>query len=35
MRESVIYQDIIQEGEKKEGRSLILRLLIRQVGELP
>jgi predicted transposase YdaD len=31
MRESVIYQDIIQEGQ----RSLILRLLARRVGELP
>ncbi len=43
MRESVIYQDIIREGEEKgrqEGRqegerSLILRLLTRRVGELP
>ena len=43
MRESVIYQDIIQEGEDKgiqkgreeEGRSLILRLLTRRVGEFP
>jgi predicted transposase YdaD len=38
MRESVIYQDIIQEG-RQEGeqreRSLILRLLTRRVGELP
>jgi len=37
MRESVIYQDIIQEG-RQEGeqreRSLILRLLTRRVGEL-
>jgi predicted transposase YdaD len=31
MRESVIYQDIIQEGQ----RSLILRQLTRRVGELP
>jgi predicted transposase YdaD len=35
MRESVIYQDILREGEEKEGRSLILRLLTRRVGELP
>ena len=39
MRESVIYQDIIQEGRQEgrqeEGRSLILRLLTRRVGELP
>ena len=39
MRESVIYQDIIREGEEKgfqKGeRSLILRLLTRRVGELP
>ena len=39
MRESVIYQDIIREGEEKgfqKGeRSLILRQLTRRVGELP
>ena len=38
MRESVIYQDIIREGEEKgeqRERSLILRLLTRRVGELP
>jgi predicted transposase YdaD len=35
MRESVIYQDIIREGEEKGERSLILRLLTRRVGELP
>ena len=39
MRESVIYQDIIQEGRQEgrqeEGRSLILRQLTRRVGELP
>jgi predicted transposase YdaD len=39
MRESVIYQDILREGEEKgrekEGRSLILRQLTRRVGELP
>lgn len=39
MRESVIYQDILQEGRhegRQEGeRSLVMRLLTRQVGELP
>lgn len=43
MRESVIYQEILAEGEQRgrqEGRqegerSLILRLLNRRVGELP
>ncbi len=43
MRESVIYQEILEEGEQRgeqrgrqEGeRSLILRLLNRRVGELP
>jgi len=35
MRESVIYQDIIREGEEKGERSLILRQLTRRVGELP
>lgn len=43
MRESVIFQDILregreeglEEGKKAEGRSLILRLLTRKVGELP
>ncbi len=42
MRESVIYQDILAEGEQigeqrgrlAEGRSLVLRLLTRRVGEL-
>lgn len=46
MRESVIYQDILregreegreqgrEEGRKTEGRSLVLRLLTRKVGEL-
>lgn len=38
MQESAIYQDILeagrQEGRQEEGRSLILRLLTRQVGEL-
>ncbi|MDJ0798609.1 MAG: Rpn family recombination-promoting nuclease/putative transposase [Calothrix sp. MO_167.B12] len=39
MRESVIYQEILAEGEQKgrktEGKTLIFRLLTRQVGELP
>ncbi|MDG2991577.1 Rpn family recombination-promoting nuclease/putative transposase [Candidatus Synechococcus calcipolaris G9] len=39
MRESVIYQEILQEGERKgrqEGeRALILRLLTRRVGPIP
>jgi predicted transposase/invertase (TIGR01784 family) len=43
MRESVIYQDILQEGRQEgrqegkleEARSLILRQLTRQVGTLP
>ncbi|MEH2139953.1 Rpn family recombination-promoting nuclease/putative transposase [Nostoc sp.] len=43
MRESVIYQEILAEGEqrgreegrKTEGQLLILRLLTRRVGELP
>jgi predicted transposase/invertase (TIGR01784 family) len=39
MRESVIYQEILAEGEqrgKQQGeRSLVLRLLTRRVGELP
>jgi predicted transposase YdaD len=43
MRESVIYQEILQEGELKgkaegkteEARSLILRLLTRKFGTLP
>ncbi|MBE9004306.1 Rpn family recombination-promoting nuclease/putative transposase [Fortiea sp. LEGE XX443] len=43
MRESVIYQDILQEGRQEgrtegrleEARSLILKLLTRQVGILP
>ncbi|MDZ8089696.1 MAG: Rpn family recombination-promoting nuclease/putative transposase [Nostoc sp. DedQUE12b] len=43
MRESVIYQEILAEGEqqgelrgrKAEGQLLILRLLTRRVGELP
>jgi predicted transposase YdaD len=47
MRESVIYQEILEEGEQRgeqrglqqgrqEGeRSLVLRLLTRKLGELP
>ncbi|MES1026697.1 DUF4351 domain-containing protein [Gloeocapsa sp. BRSZ] len=43
MRESVIYQEILAEGEQigeqrgrySEGRSLVLRLLTRRIGELP
>ncbi|OCQ97410.1 hypothetical protein BCD64_21435 [Nostoc sp. MBR 210] len=39
MRESVIYQEILQEGLQEgrleEARSLILRLLTRQIGDLP
>lgn len=43
MQESVIYQDILekeqqkgrQEGRQEEGRSLILRLLTRRIGEVP
>ncbi len=39
MRESVIYQEILAEGEQKgretEGRTLIFRQLTRRVGELP
>ncbi len=39
MRESVIYQEILQEGEQRgrteEARSLILRQLARRVGTLP
>ena len=39
MRESVIVQEILeegrQEGRQEAGRSLILRLLTRQVGDLP
>ena len=37
MRESVIYQEILEEGEKKgeqRERTLVLRLLARKVGEL-
>lgn len=39
IRESVIYQEILAEGEQQgrlaEGRSLVLRQLNRRLGELP
>jgi predicted transposase YdaD len=43
MRESVIYQKILaegrqegrQEGRSAEGRSLVIRLLTRKLGQLP
>jgi predicted transposase YdaD len=35
MRESVIYQEILQEGRQEGERSLVLRLLARKVGTLP
>lgn len=38
MRESVIYQEILREGEQRgqqRERALILRQLTRRVGELP
>ncbi len=35
MRESVIVQEILEEGRQEAGRSLILRLVTRQVGDLP
>ncbi|MDJ0707406.1 MAG: Rpn family recombination-promoting nuclease/putative transposase [Leptolyngbyaceae cyanobacterium MO_188.B28] len=39
MQESVIYQDILQEGRQEgrqeEGRSFVLRLLTRKFGEVP
>ncbi len=38
MRESVIYQEILAEGEQRgeqRERSLVLRLLTRRVGKLP
>ncbi len=34
MRESVIYQEIEQQGELKQAQSLILRQLNRRVGNL-
>ena len=34
MRESVIYQDILQQGRRQEALSFVLRLLNRQLGEV-
>jgi predicted transposase YdaD len=34
MQQSVIYQDILQEGEERGERSLVLRLLARRIGEV-
>ena len=34
MRESVIYQEILQEGQQREGATLILRQLTRRLGQL-
>ncbi|HLO87759.1 MAG TPA: DUF4351 domain-containing protein [Nostocaceae cyanobacterium] len=34
MRESVIYQDILQEGEKREALAFLVRLITRRFGEL-
>ncbi len=34
MRESVIYQDILQQGIQREALSLVLRLLARRFGEV-
>jgi predicted transposase YdaD len=35
MRESVIYQDILEQGLQKGEKMLVLRLLTRRLGELP
>lgn len=35
MRESVIYQDIFQQGEQKGESKLVLRLLNRRFGDVP
>lgn len=35
MRESVIYQEIYQEGRQEGERALVLRLLIRRFGSIP
>ncbi len=35
MRESVIYQEILEEGRQEGERLLVLRLLTRRVGSLP
>jgi hypothetical protein len=34
MRESVIYQDILQQGRRQEALSLVMRLLNRRLGEV-
>ena len=34
MRESVIYQDILEQGERREAISMVLRLLTRRIGAL-
>jgi hypothetical protein len=34
MRESVIYQDILQQGRRQEALSFVMRLLDRQLGEV-
>jgi predicted transposase YdaD len=34
MQQSVIYQDILQEGEERGERSLVLRQLARRIGEV-
>lgn len=34
MRESVIYQDILQQGRRQEALSFIMRLLDRQLGKI-
>ncbi|MBE9129273.1 DUF4351 domain-containing protein [Coleofasciculus sp. LEGE 07092] len=34
MRESVIYQDILQQGRRQEALSLVIRLLNRRLGEV-
>jgi hypothetical protein len=34
MKESVIYQDILQQGRKQDEETLILRILNRRFGEL-
>lgn len=35
MQESVIYQEILQEGQQREGATLVLRLLARRLGQVP
>jgi len=34
MRESVIYQEILERGKREEALSLTLRLLTRRIGEV-